>query len=248
MDRVATAEDQSLKWALPGLDVPADQLCMRLDIHNEAIILRSFREGATFVRPVSALDVARALAFRTEISSGILPPDTIWWQLIRGEPVVGLWRPPRLWKLALQLEAFAPPRRFKLPMPGLLFFCRRGQPPSVFASEKRPTNDGWPLYHAPLFNVFRDGRTCQGTHEYPDTIQEIPESFMTSFFTIGAHPEGRSKKYPDNLLKLWEELNGKKHYPLKDLMPAYVLGRKVEGQEAADLQEAEEVEDEGHAG
>ena len=28
----------------------------------------------------------------------------------------------------------------------------------------------------------------------------------------------RSQKYPDNLLKLWEEIDGKSKYPLKDLV------------------------------
>lgn len=239
MQRLAEAEQaQDLKWALPaGVEVPPDPLCMRLDIHEEAIVMRSYREGATFVRHVSAGEVARALAYKTEVTSGVLPPDTIWWQLAKGEPVVGLWRPARVWKLALVEEAFKPPRRFKLPMPGLLFFCTRGKPPTVFASQGRPTNDGWPLFHAPLFNVFRKGTTCQGSHEYPNTIGEVPESFMVSFFTVAGDHQGRSKKHPDNLLKLWEELHGKTRYPSADLMPAYVLGRKVEGQEAADLEE-----------
>jgi hypothetical protein len=29
----------------------------------------------------------------------------------------------------------------------------------------------------------------------------------------------RSKSHPDSLLTLWEELDGKKKYPLKDLVP-----------------------------
>ncbi|GAH53093.1 unnamed protein product, partial [marine sediment metagenome] len=61
--------------------------------------------------------------------------------------------------------------------------------------------------------------TCPGTHQYPTDISEVPESFFTSFFTREAFQEGRSNKHPKDLLKLWEELDGQKRYPLKDLVP-----------------------------
>jgi hypothetical protein len=69
-----------------------------------------------------------------------------------------------------------------------------------------------------LFNVFHDGRTCPGTHKYPNSIEEIPESFFQSFFSPTADHRNRSKKYPDDLTKLWEDLDGKKRYPLGDLV------------------------------
>jgi len=75
------------------------------------------------------------------------------------------------------------------------------------------------IYHAPLFNLFHDGRTCPGTHSFPERIEEIPDSFFRSFFSVEAHYQGRSRKHPQDLLKLWEELDGKKRYPVEDLMP-----------------------------
>ena len=51
-----------------------------------------------------------------------------------------------------------------------------------------------------------------------------PESFFTSFFTVAANYEGRSKKYGKDLLKLWESIDGKKKYPLGDLVPAGKIG------------------------
>ena len=115
-------------------------------------------------------------------------------------------------------EAFKPPRRMALPMPGLIFICQPARPPRVYAVKKRPSHPGDKVYHAPLFNIFGDGRSCPGTHQYPQNIEEIPESFFTSFFSPTADTRNRSKKYPDDLLKLWEELDGKKRYPLGDLV------------------------------
>jgi len=50
-------------------------------------------------------------------------------------------------------------------------------------------------------------------------VDEIPESFMVSFFTVDAQWQQRSVKYPDDLVKLWQELDGKRRYPLGDLVP-----------------------------
>ena len=103
-------------------------------------------------------------------------------------------------------------------MPGLIFVCSSGRPPWVYAAKKRPVSPRDTIYHAPLFNIFQNGSTCPGTHKYPEQIEEIPNSFFTSFFSLDADYGGRSKKHPDSLLKLWEELDGKRRYPLKDLV------------------------------
>jgi len=150
--------------------------------------------------------------------SGILPEGALFWGQAKEGVQVALWRPPKVWPVALQTEAFKPPRRFKLPMPGLIFVCSPGRPPRVYAARKRPENIKDAVYHAPLFNVFRNGTTCPGTHKYPMNISEIPDSFFASFFSPTADVAGRSKKHPANLLPLWEEIDGKERYPLKDLV------------------------------
>jgi hypothetical protein len=214
-------EFKAYQWALPdSLDVPPDELQVRLDFYGDSVMLYSLDKGVIKTRMVSARDISMALLSEVPLSSGLLPQDALWWKQGKEGAEVALWRPPRVWPVALQLEAFKPPRRFKLPMPGLIFLCSPGRPPRVFAAKKRPRDAKQFIYHAPLYNVFGDGRTCPGTHHYSVDIQEIPESFFTSFFTRAAIFEGRSKKYPKDLLQLWEELDGQKRYPLGDLMPA----------------------------
>ena len=75
----------------------------------------------------------------------------------RDRQVVALWRPPQVWPVALQREAFKPPARLRLPMPGLVFVCSPGRAPWVYAAASRPTDTEQPLFRAPAFNVFRDG-------------------------------------------------------------------------------------------
>lgn len=220
-----TKRDIEYQWALPeALEVPPDQLQVRLDFYRETVLMHVLEDGVVHTRTVSALDVAGALSREIAIGSGLLPEGALWWRSTREGAEVALWRPPRVWRVALQLEAFKPPRRLSLPMPGLLFACQPGRPPRVYAATRRPRSPEDRLYHAPAFNVFQNGTTCVGTHKYPDDIAEIPESFFASLFTVAANHQGRSRKYPNNLLKLWEELDGKKRYPMKDLAPCWKVG------------------------
>lgn len=219
MGKTLPPEPTVYQWALPeSLDIPQDQLKVRLDFYANSVVMYTLEDGIITTKMVSARDIALALLREVPLNSGLLPEGTLWWGQGREGPQVALWRPPRVWPAALQMEAFKPPRRFRLPMPGLIFICSPAQPPRVYATKRRPKTLRDTIYHAPLFNIFSDGRTCPGSHKYPPNIAEIPESFFTSFFTAAADHWKRSKKYPDDLLKLWEELDGKKHYPVSDLV------------------------------
>jgi PRTRC genetic system protein B len=221
MKRKLPDEFKAYQWALPNsLDVPADELQVRLDFYGDSVMLYSLEKDAIRTKIVSARDIAMALLSEVPLSSGLLPHDVLWWKQGKEGAEVALWRSPRVWPVALQLEAFKPPRRFKLPMPGLIFLCSPGRPPRVFAAKKRPRDTHQVIYHAPLFNVFGKGETCAGTHKFPVDVEKIPESFFTSFFTREAIYGGRSRKYPKDLLQLWDELDGQKRYPLGDLVPA----------------------------
>ena len=199
--------------------MPPDEIKARLDFYGDSIIFYLMDEGVIKTKMVSARDVTFALLREVSMASGLLPPGALWWKQGREGQVIALWRPPKVWPVALQLEAFKPPRRFRLPMPGLIFLCTPGRPPRVYAAKKRPESTKQVIYHAPLFNVYQNGTTCPGTHQYPADISEVPESFFTSFFTQEAFQGGRSNKHPQDLLKLWEELDGRKRYPLGDLVP-----------------------------
>jgi len=220
MSQELTEELNGYQWALPvGIDVPPDKIRARLDFYQDSIIFYLVDGGVIQTKMVSARDVTMALLREVPMTSGLLPQGVLWWKQGRGGPEVAVWRSPRVQKVALQMEAFKPPQRFTLPMPGLIFVSSPARPPRVYAAKKRPTSLGQVIYHAPLFNVYRTGDTCPGTHKYSPNIEEIPESFFTSFFTREADTRWRSKKYPEDLLKLWEELDGQPKYPLADLMP-----------------------------
>ena len=215
---MTTNDVDRTEWSLPGpAEAPRDVLKVQLEVYNETVLLRGFEADRTWVRTVSADEIANVFTKHLGFSSGLLPKNALWWNQGETGRVVALWRPPQVWPVALQREAFQPPAR--LPMPGLVFVCSPGRAPWVYAALERPSDPEQQLHRTPAFNVFRDGRVCPGSHRFPEEVGRIPESFFQSFFSLTGDSQGRSKQHPDNLQDLWEELDGKAEYPVEDLVP-----------------------------
>lgn len=206
-------------WAVPeSLGLPPDPVKLVLEFHGQAVVMHVFENELATTKVVWAMDIARVLARELPSSSGLLAKNALWWGDTPGGPVTAIWQEPRVWRVALQEEALGTPRRFTIPMPGLIFLCRAGQAPGVYSAKRRPTRETDLVYRAPLCNLFQDGRNCPGSHTYPMDVGEIPDSFFRSFFTATADLRDRSKQFPDNIVKLWEFLDGKPDYPLADLV------------------------------
>jgi PRTRC genetic system protein B len=208
----------AFSWVIPKeLGIPADSLRLRLDFFHQSTVLTYFNGDIVTTRQVDAMDVAHALATDLSFGTGLLPDNTLWWQNTRNGPVFALYVAPKVRKLALQDKIDKPPKRFTIPLPGFIFLCQPGQAPWVIACKKRPTKETDMLYHAPLANVFRNGRSCPGSNRYPTRVSDIADNFFVSFFSATADLQGRSKKYPKNVLDLWKSLDGKTKFPYDDL-------------------------------
>ena len=128
-------EVDTTQWSLPGpADMPRDTLKAQLEVYKETILLRGFENDSTWVRTVSADAIANVFTQHLGSSSGLLPDEALWWNQGETGQVVALWRPPQVWSVALQREAFKPPARLRLPMPGLVFVCSPGRAPWVYAA------------------------------------------------------------------------------------------------------------------
>lgn len=207
------------------LEVDSDPLLLRLDFHRESVVLHEYRDTVASSRLVSSLDVAHALARELDLDSGLLPPSTLWHVKTSNGTRIALWREPQVWRVRLQETYGKPGRRFRLPMPGLVFIClQAAQAPFVFAATERPKSADDQLFHCPTWNVFRNGRVCPGTHVFPRDPGRIPDEFFKSQFSPTGDSHGRSCQHPDDLLALWSELDRTAIYPLDDLMPAIRLG------------------------
>ena len=223
-----TSDASATGWSLPGpADAPRDDLQMQIEVYRETLLLRGFDGDTNWVRTVSADEIANVFIQHLGFSSGLLPADALWWNQGETGQVVALWRPPQVWPVALQREAFRPPARLRLPMPGLVFVCSPGRAPWAYASPERPEDPEQPLYRMPAFNVFSDGRVCPGSHHFPELVGEIPESFFRSFFSMTGDTRNRSKRHPDDLHALWEELDGRTEYPVEDLVPQCTVAQAI---------------------
>jgi hypothetical protein len=212
-------------WAVPKeLGIPADSLRVRLDFFHQSTLLTYFQGDIITTKQVDAMDIAHALASELSFGSGLLPADTLWWKNTRSGPLFALYVAPKVWKLALQEKIDKPPRRFTIPLPGFIFLCQPGTAPWVFAVKKRPTKESDPVFHAPLLNVFANGRSCPGSHSYPTRVADMVQSFFVSFFSATADLQGRSQKYPKNVLELWKSLEGKSKFPYDDLVGFGTVG------------------------
>ncbi len=211
--------NKAVQWAIPSeLEIPPDPLRLRLDFHHQAVVMTLFDPETEERKVVSAMDVSHALASELSFGTGLLPGNTLWWCNTRGGPIFALYEEPRVRKVALQEQAGRPPKRFTIPLPGLIFLCTPGKPPWVFAVKKRPTKITDIVYKAPLCNIYEDGRSCPGTHKYPVRVADIVNSFFISFFSTGLDVRHRSILFQDSVVDLWEYLDKKKKFPNADLV------------------------------
>ena len=208
-----------LELALPRkMKLPPDRLRARLDVYQSSVIVQTFDGNSVTTKYVSPDQVAMAITRGMDRGTGLLPPDALWWRNSKEGPVTALWRPSKVWRVAVQDEPFKPPIRLALPMPGLVFICSPSRPPWVFAMAGRPAAAHDVVFRCPTYNIFRDGRVCPGSHKFPAEVTAIPESFFAAYFSRTGDFENRSKKHKATVRSLWDELDGKEEYPVDDLV------------------------------
>lgn len=191
------------------------RLQMRLDLFEDRVVATRYQNGtaeASFI--ADPLAVAQALA-GLDVDSGLLPGNVLFWQQRGGQERVGLWLPPDLY--LMQVEQ----KKFEIPLPGLVL-VGQGKKYSLFAvTEAERPGPETDLYHPPCPNV--SGSVCRGNVPFPvagaSTMGAAARLFFDSGFN-GHLANGKSRKYPDNILRMWRVLNRIKaeEYPLDDLV------------------------------
>ncbi len=155
-----------------------------LTLTGETIWLTRFdaRGHPTATYPVEAADVASAFrAFGA--NTGLLAPDTLFWQNVRGAPRIGVWLAPSVRELAFTSGRGV--ERIKVPLPGFVF-VGHGSRYWIHACMERPRDTMRRLYLAPLPNVHANGEVCPGSVKFPlcaaQTIHAAAELFFSSHF------------------------------------------------------------------
>jgi len=221
------------------------QLKVRLDFYSETVLLTRFEEGgARTTYPVAVADMAAAFT-GIPLSSGLLPPRTVFWSRAGDQDRIGIYRPARVQEV-VKVEA----GKLTIPLPPLLF-VGHGANYSVYALKGKPDSDDRPLFHAPLPNVGTNGRVCRGDVAFPRcsrdaspprcsrdasqptcsgaTTQAALELLLSSRFN-NHEVEGKSRRCPDDVRMLWQEIAGRRRFPVGDLVPmGLTLGEVIHG-------------------
>ncbi|MCC6192085.1 MAG: hypothetical protein IT318_23900 [Anaerolineales bacterium] len=181
--------------------------------------------------PVSARDVANCFGGLSGVSTGLLPPDVLFWQAAgkRDEPErVGLWLPAGV--RTIYWRAGRHERPLEIPLPNLVL-AGRGGSYYVFACLER--TERAPLYHAPLPNISDNGAICAGNEPFPKaspaTIHQAAAIFWESRFND--HQSERRIAAPGPLFDFLASLRGQTEFPADQLKRAgLTLGDFARGQ------------------
>ncbi len=202
---------------------------LRLDFYGTAVIMTQWkRDGRAQTYPVSIYDVASACA-HMEMKSGFLPPNTLFWRQRANQTTLGVYVPARRWQVQTA------ERSYHIPMPPFIFVGNGGSY-KIFAVKKRPALSGDQdrmskgpsseharLYRAPCPNVYPQGNICQGNTPFPScssqTIQTALQMFMEDSYFNADLCVGKCASYESDVRQLWGKLDGKKRFPLKELLP-----------------------------
>jgi hypothetical protein len=190
---------------------------LRLDFYNTAVLLSRWQDdGRLATHPVSVHDVVSACT-HVELSSGLLPANTLFWKQRANQVMLGIYVPARCWRVQTD------ERSYLIPMPPFVF-VGSGSSYHLFAVKKRPSDEHAGLYHAPCSNVHATGGICQGNTPFPicspKAIQQALRLFMEGSLFNADLSRGKCQSHPDDVRWLWVELDGRKRFPLSELVPA----------------------------
>lgn len=190
---------------------------LRLDFYNTAVLMSCWQDdGRTTTYPVSVHDVVSACT-NIQLSSGLLPANTLFWKQQANQVMLGIYVPARRWQVRTEEHGY------HIPMPPFVF-VGYGTAYKLFAVKKRPSNEADPLYYAPCPNIHTTGGICQGNTPFPPcaphTILQALQLFMEDSLFNADLSRGKCRSHPDDVRRLWAELNGRKRFPLSELVPA----------------------------
>lgn len=200
--------------------------------------MRKTTDDGMIEHPVSAEDVATALAAKVAFNTGLLTPNTICVLSEGARRAVVEYRPPQ--KTAIWLEGLEDPLR--VPLPGLLMFrvttASRDPDYRIYAVAERPTSYDTALYHAPLPNIYHTANVCWGTvaRPKPDALagNDLSADWAQLLDTpFGNHSvDGKCRRYPYDVRKLYLDMEKRnaRVYPKREMIPAKrTLGNLLAG-------------------
>jgi PRTRC genetic system protein B len=177
-----------------------------------------------------ALDTSEELTRRFLKPSGLLPKNILYLNPEQGGYAV--WYTPAQ-KVDLFFveglgiangKAFVPPLLWKASKNTLCIYAM---------DTDTQINENTALYHAPFFNLYKDGKVCLGTVSVNIKADCLLEEFLYLweqyfFNSYFSHVIGDASPVRTNIVQLWQNLvNTKKRFPLKSLLKNGLTIKKI---------------------
>lgn len=196
-----------------------EQPRLRLDFYNNAVLMSCWEDdGRIIAYPVSVHDVVSACT-KVEVGSGLLPANALFWKQQSNQAMLGIYVPARRWKVQTE------DRSYHVPMPPFVFIGF-GATYRIFAVKKRPLNEREQLYYAPCPNVHATGGICEGNAPFPNcspqTIRQALHLFLEESLFNSDLSRGKCHSHPEDVRVLWAELDGRKCFPVSELVPVHM--------------------------
>ncbi len=185
----------------------------RLDLYNEAVIMTKFDHNSSTSYPVSIHDLSAAFGTLPS-SSGLLPRNTLFHGRNQGQEFVGVFIKAAKHVVTVNEATMT------IPLPPAIFIgC--GKRYVIHAVKEYPSAARMQLYHYPSPNVGSDGRICAGDTPFPTcnvkTIMSAWRLFLMSRFNRHLSTQ-KCRSFPNNIIKLWETLDGSEEFPHAELI------------------------------
>lgn len=187
-----------------------------LHLFDDAVLYtRYHEEGGTTSYPVDARDVVATLG-QLPVGTGLLPRDTLFWSRVQGEERLARYVPARCWTLQSTVGTH------RIPLPPFVF-GGQGTAYFAFALKRYPRGPHEPLYRFPAANL-SGGQICMGGTPMPMCTAATLDAAL-SLFLVGSrfndHQQGeRCRSHPTTIYDLWARLEGKRRFPLGELVPS----------------------------
>lgn len=200
---------------------------LTLKFYDFGIVLHRVTPDGATEHLVDPAQVATALAARVRFDTGLLSPDVLCVQTDGPRTLVAQHRKRQ--KTSLLIEGSNAPVFVPLPDLVLLRVVAGDERPDyrVFACKGRPTDPDAVLYHAPLPNVYRDGRICWGNVPKASTASltsnTLDEDFALLLGTTFTNHSvsGKSHSHTDDIRAKYLDMEQRRTrtYPTRDLIP-----------------------------
>lgn len=209
-----------------------------MTFYDFGIVLHRITPAGETAYLVDPAHVAASLAARLTFDTGLLAPEVLCVRHDGERRLVVQYRKRQ--KTPLLLESSDSVLRVPLPDLVMIRVVNSDQRPDyrVFASKGRPTDLSAALFHAPLPNVYQDGRVCWGNIPkasmvslQANTLDEDFALLLGTTFT-GHSVSGKSRSHAADIRAKYLDMQERRTrtYPTRDFMPiGRSLGQVLEG-------------------